>query len=304
MNILRKLRKPLLGGFAALAMLLGMSTVQAAPVGLALVIDGSGSISSGNFSAQKTGYVAALNNVIPAYFGNIAIGVYQFATGAQTEFSMTLINNAGDLGLVTAAISGMGQLGGATSIGAGIQEADQDMANFGLGYVGLEKAIIDVSTDGGENTSPFTGSVIPPFLANAGDTVNKPGCCELLRNRWRCKLRVYRRYSWYYSLFHLNQFCQILNQHLRLNCNVKSTACQSPVQSYYLVQHCLVSLLCEGESWLKDQFSASYNHRKKNPAIGGVLFSIKEKLAPYTNSSQLVKICFFYILENTIEIAA
>ena len=45
---------------AAGVMVAAASVAHAVPIGLGLVIDGSGSISGANFTAQKNGYVAAL----------------------------------------------------------------------------------------------------------------------------------------------------------------------------------------------------------------------------------------------------
>ena len=50
----------------ALPLLVVCMGVKALPIGLGLIIDGSGSISAANFAIQKSGYIAALNNVLPA----------------------------------------------------------------------------------------------------------------------------------------------------------------------------------------------------------------------------------------------
>jgi hypothetical protein len=127
---------------------------------LGLVIDGSGSISGANFTTQQTAYVNAINNVVDSsFFGNLAIGVYQFSSGVQQEIGYTAINNFADLGLVTTAISSMTQLNGLTNISAGITTATNNAIAFGAGT--NSNLVIDVSTDGFHNQG-----VMPPLVAS------------------------------------------------------------------------------------------------------------------------------------------
>ncbi len=137
------------------AVALLFATGSAGATTLGLVIDGSGSISSGNFATQQTAYVNALNNVIDtSLFGDIAIGVWQFSSGVQQEIGYTTINNAGDLALVTTAISTMTQLNGSTNISGAITVAANAAVNFGP--LVNSKLVIDVSTDGFHNQNATT----------------------------------------------------------------------------------------------------------------------------------------------------
>jgi len=119
--------------------------VHATPIGLALAMDESGSIGIGNFNTQKAGYIAALNNVLPTD-GSVAVGVYTFDSSATTVYNFQVINNAADLAALVAAINAIVYNGGGTNIATGIDLAASQMNAFGYGN--LEKAIIDVSTDG------------------------------------------------------------------------------------------------------------------------------------------------------------
>ena len=154
MNI-RKLTRALL---IAVPLIVGFGSAKATPVGLALAIDGSGSISAAEFTLQKNGYVNALNALIPLD-GSIALGVWQFSTGVQQEIGMTLIDSAAALASVVGAISGMVQLDANTAIGDAINAAAAGLNGFAGGF---DKAVIDVSTDGMSNTG------VDPNIAAAG----------------------------------------------------------------------------------------------------------------------------------------
>ena len=163
------------GSFLALALvvvILTASTAEALPVELALVIDGSGSISGANFAAQKTAYINALNAVIPGFYGDIAIGVWQFSSSVQLEQSVLVLNDATDLGTLTTAIGAMSQLNGATAIGSGITTAATDLLGNGIAS---DRQVIDVSTDGNNNTGQAPGPAATTAVANGIEQVNALG---------------------------------------------------------------------------------------------------------------------------------
>lgn len=143
---------------AALAgLLLNIGQAQALPVGIALGIDGSGSISSSNFTLQKNGYVNALTSLLPTD-GSVAIGVWQFSSGVTQEYGFQVIDSAAKKTALLSAISGMTQLNAATAIGTAITTATTAITGFGL--ANLERSVIDISTDGVNNTgiSPITAA--------------------------------------------------------------------------------------------------------------------------------------------------
>ena len=123
---------------------------QALPIGLALVIDESGSIGQTNYNTQIDGYVAALNNVLPID-GSVAVSVTTFDASSALVTAMTLIDSQAALDSLTADIFALKAAynGGATCVSCGIATAVADMDSFGYGN--LEKAVIDVSTDGAWN---------------------------------------------------------------------------------------------------------------------------------------------------------
>jgi Protein of unknown function (DUF1194)/PEP-CTERM motif len=136
---------------------LAFATPSHATTALSINIDGSGSISGADFTLQKNSYINALNALItPAQFGANAITVYQFATNVVQEFPETIINNAANLTALTTAIGGMTQLGTNTAIGDSIATAAAQLLGFGFG----DRQIIDVSTDGMNNTgqNPVTAA--------------------------------------------------------------------------------------------------------------------------------------------------
>jgi hypothetical protein len=134
---------------------------------LALNIDGSTSISSANFALQKQGYINALTALLNTD-GSNTIGVWQFASGVQSVFTLTTINSAAAKTALLTAIGAMTQLTGNTAIGNSI-----DTARIAInGFVGgFGSKIIDVSTDGTNTTGGLPGPAT--VTANAsGITVN------------------------------------------------------------------------------------------------------------------------------------
>lgn len=133
----------------ALPLVLGAGAAQALPVGLALVLDESGSISAANWTLQVNGYVNAITNVVAAN-GSVAIGVWKFDDTVEQVFPVTTIANATDKTNLINALSGMVQGAGLTAIGDGINAAYAGLNAFG--FANLDRAVIDVSTDGANNS--------------------------------------------------------------------------------------------------------------------------------------------------------
>ncbi len=142
----------------ALTSLLFISTnAKALPIALALGIDGSGSISSGDYELQRDAYVNTLTSLLPDD-GSVAVGVWQFSSNVTTEFGFTLIDSATKKTALLDAISNMTQPKALTAIGSTIDVATMAITNYGLANLG--KTLIDISTDG-VNTSggnPITAS--------------------------------------------------------------------------------------------------------------------------------------------------
>jgi len=143
-------------GFGSPAQATGVNPL---PIGLALVLDESGSISNADWLLQRDAYASVLNSNLIGIDGSLVIGVWKFAAGVEQVFAPTLINSQQDKDDLVDAIEAMVRVNtGATSIGDAVNAATAGLVNFGLG--GLEKAVIDVSTDGGNNNgaNPTTAS--------------------------------------------------------------------------------------------------------------------------------------------------
>lgn len=144
---------------------------KAIPLELGLAIDGSGSISSANFSLQRTGYVNALTDVLPID-GSVAVGVWQFGTTVTQVFAVTLIDSAAAKTALINAIAGMTQVGGNTALGPAIQTA----ATALLGNaITSDRQVIDVSTDGEGNTGISQTTASANALAAGIDQINGLG---------------------------------------------------------------------------------------------------------------------------------
>lgn len=140
---MKKLMVSVLMGLA-----LSATAVKAVNLELALLIDGSGSISSSGFALQKSGYVTGLNAAMPTN-GTVTVGVWQFASSTiQSVFPLTTIASAADLTNLVNAINGMVQIGGGTPLGAAITTAANALVALGNSANPAIRQLIDVSTDG------------------------------------------------------------------------------------------------------------------------------------------------------------
>lgn len=146
-------------GLVTVFALLATSAAQAVPLfrALSVVIDGSGSIASGDFTTQKDAYSDVLGDasILPSD-GTVAINVIQFSSTGTViiEQSALLIDSEADRTALTSAINAMTQIGGFTNIGEGIDTGVGDMEAFLGGVPEFDpdfERIVDVSTDGFEN---------------------------------------------------------------------------------------------------------------------------------------------------------
>ena len=140
-----------------------IQTASASTLELALVLDGSGSISDSDFQKQLDGYKNAFASgsfydtfVTPSKYDTLVVSAFQFATNVIREIDWTTITNntqATDFGNLFTT-STFTQLGQYTNTDAAIQDAT---AYFGSS---TNDRVIDISTDGdptrsgdGSNTS-------------------------------------------------------------------------------------------------------------------------------------------------------
>lgn len=166
------LKGAIIAGTITAAAFIGQAS--AGVIGLALVVDGSGSISPANWTLQMQGYHNAIEAAVPAD-STIAISGTQFATGSSVFQSMTVVDNATTRSNIADNFEGQAQFRGLTCISCGILSAFNDAMASGLQF---DKLIIDVSTDGGWNTgvdpdgSAGTAGTAEWAVANGADAVN------------------------------------------------------------------------------------------------------------------------------------
>jgi hypothetical protein len=148
-----------------------VTAVSAAPSAnanvIALVIDGSGSISATDFDLQKDAYIAALDSLLLPN-GQNSIGVWQFASTVQQEFAVTTINSAAAKQALLDAIDAMVQIGTNTAIGDAIAAASTAVQAF----AGAGDWIIDVSTDGQNNEGQDPDDAADDAVTAGIDRVN------------------------------------------------------------------------------------------------------------------------------------
>ena len=167
---MRKFSK--LAFFGALTALPLMMSVQSASANvIALVVDSSGSLLQTGFDLQKQGYINSLTNLYnsnPSLFGANAIGFWQFSDTVQQVHAITQINNQSDLDSLIADITAMTFLNGNTAIGDAIVAATAAIIGFG----GTGSKIIDVSTDGINNTGTNDPALASDAAGASGIIVN------------------------------------------------------------------------------------------------------------------------------------
>lgn len=166
---------------AAFAMVAGIGSAQAVPTtALYLAMDGSGSITTTDFTTQVNAYTSALNNFFtsnPTAFGQVAIGGSVFGATIFQFSALNTIDNAGDLAALTGAISaldpGRGGINtGATAIGNAIQAAANALVAFETAQGGGLRLVIDVTTDGLNNTGLDPLNVANNVTPSPIDAVN------------------------------------------------------------------------------------------------------------------------------------
>lgn len=143
------------------------STAHALPIGLALALDQSGSLSNAQWDIQQDGYESVLSSSLIKTDGSLVIGVWKFGSGVQQVFAPTLINSQAVKDSLVAAIVGMTRTTtGGTAIGDAVNtsynafQLYDDVGNLKSLSQVFSKVVIDVSTDGFNNTgaSPVTAS--------------------------------------------------------------------------------------------------------------------------------------------------
>lgn len=152
-----RFRKALTGLGMALA--LGFTgQASATALELALVLDGSGSISSTNWKVQLNGYKDAFASgtffddyIAPSPFDSLWVSAFQFSNNVVQETPWTQItSNASATAFGNLFTTGnMSQLGSVTNTAGALATALNSMLNNGIAS---DKMTIDISTDGQPNT--------------------------------------------------------------------------------------------------------------------------------------------------------
>lgn len=178
-----KFKKIALAGATAVALAFGATSASAVPTtALWLAMDGSGSISTPDFTTQISGYVAALNNFFaatPTAYGQVAIGGNIFGANLYTFSALDTIDNASDLLALTDAITALnvpidsrgGINTGATAIGDAVTAGRMALLAFEAANNPM-RLVIDVTTDGVNNFGVNPTTATTAARAAGVDAVN------------------------------------------------------------------------------------------------------------------------------------
>lgn len=134
---------------------------QSNGVDLAIVIDGSGSISGSDFTLQKEGIKRAIQSGSFPIDGSVNFSLIQFASTTTTvEIPYTRISNSNDITNIVNQINSISQIGGSTNPGDGILQANDVFNSNGKNS---NEQIICLSTDG----VPNAGASLSDALSTA-----------------------------------------------------------------------------------------------------------------------------------------
>lgn len=133
------------------------AVLSSTPTQLAMVLDGSGSISSSDWNIMREGLARSIENAsIFPHDGNVELTVVQFArTYARTEIAPVLVTKY-NYATIGAAIRSISQLGSTTPIACGIRLAADQLLSVG-GFDVDKRQIITLVTDGVANVDWRTG---------------------------------------------------------------------------------------------------------------------------------------------------
>ena len=136
---------------ASLFCIQSVSAQTTKSLGLALVLDGSGSIGDSEWNTMISGYQNAIQdpNVLPQN-GKVNLSAVQFSSSSDIEISMTPITSQSDADAFATDLGNINQAGGSTNISAGIEDGYNSLVNFDLSK-DLDRWVIDVATDGQHN---------------------------------------------------------------------------------------------------------------------------------------------------------
>jgi len=144
-------------GESACLTLTAIVTLSSEPTQLAMVLDGSGSISSSDWNIMREGLARSIENssVFP-HDGNVELTVVQFGQRlAQRELGPVIVTKSNYLS-IGAQIRSISQLGGYTPISCGIRLAADLLRNNG-NFAPSKRQIINLVTDGVANCYWTTG---------------------------------------------------------------------------------------------------------------------------------------------------
>lgn len=148
----------------AVAGFMASTPASAAVIELALLLDGSGSISSSDFALQIQGYQNVFTDpdffssvVAPSQFDTLAVAVWQFAGSTATpEISWMTITNQAEATAFGSLFAGITQNSGGTPMAAAIDAATSSILSNGIGGGADDRSVIDLSTDGSPNSESAT----------------------------------------------------------------------------------------------------------------------------------------------------
>ena len=140
---------------------------------LGFILDGSGSIGSGNWNTIRTGLANAIN-LIPLQGENTyEISIVQFGSSATAHVSNYVITDAASRTALSTQVAGIAfQNGGSTNYTLAFNTMTATLANT---IQGADKTYVNFATDGANNSGTNPGGAFAAMLAAGVDNVSVEG---------------------------------------------------------------------------------------------------------------------------------
>ncbi|MEL4895764.1 PEP-CTERM sorting domain-containing protein [Crocosphaera sp. Alani8] len=149
-------------------------TLLAASVELGLVVDGSGSVSGGDFAFQRDAYVNIFTNDFAGNFltgdvDTVFVSFWQFSSGLDLEVDWTAITNNAEAIAFANLIAPVTQNGGGTNTGGAISGVAASILSNAFDG---DSEVIDISTDGSPNSQTAAESAASAAFLDNGIVTN------------------------------------------------------------------------------------------------------------------------------------
>lgn len=167
-----------LGRFCAALAIAGSVGLTAAParadvIQLGFILDGSGSIGSGNWNIIRTGLANAVNLIPLAGEDTYEVSIVQFGSTAQTEVANYTITDVASRTALSTIVAGLAYMnGGSTNFNAAFTQMASVLGNT---IQGADASYVNFATDGQQNSGGTGVAQRDALIALGVDNISVEG---------------------------------------------------------------------------------------------------------------------------------